>query len=131
MKPCCMVYPTRALSSPCFLFFRPLIAASSGVRASIWRGYDLLFFANLVIHSTDKLLFRWKQSVIERDKVEKGGVVERDGRSASGKNIGTVVENGVGMRVLVAWYCWPVVAFEGREVDPALTRARKVISLSQ
>ena len=32
MKPCCMVYPTRALSSPCFLFFRPLIAASSGVR---------------------------------------------------------------------------------------------------
>ena len=33
MKPCCMVYPTRASSSPCFLFFRPLIAASSGVRA--------------------------------------------------------------------------------------------------
>ena len=32
MKPCCMVYPTRASSSPCFLFFRPLIAASSGVR---------------------------------------------------------------------------------------------------
>ena len=28
--------------------------------ASIWRGYDLLFFANLVIHSTDKLLFTWK-----------------------------------------------------------------------
>ena len=70
-------------------------------------------------------------SVIERDKVKKGGVVERDGRSASGKNIGTVVENGVGMGILVAWYCWPVVAFECREVDPALTRARKVISLSQ
>ena len=33
MKPCCMVHPTRASSSPCFLFFRPLIAASSGVRA--------------------------------------------------------------------------------------------------
>ena len=31
-EPCCMVYPTRALSSPCFLFFRPLIDASSGVR---------------------------------------------------------------------------------------------------
>lgn len=52
-------------------------------------------------------------SVIERDKVKKGGVVERDGRSASGKNIGTVVENGVGMGILVAWYCWPVVTFEG------------------
>ena len=32
MKPCCMVYATRASSSPCLLFFRPLIAASSGVR---------------------------------------------------------------------------------------------------
>ena len=70
-------------------------------------------------------------SVIERDKVKKGGVVERDGRSASRENKGTVVENGVCMGILVAWYCWPVVAFEGREVDPALTRARKVISLSQ
>ena len=27
-----VVYPARALSSPCFLFFRPLIDASSGVR---------------------------------------------------------------------------------------------------
>ena len=38
-------------------------------------------------------------AVIERDKVKKGGV-ERDGRSASGKNIGTVVENGV------VWGSW-------------------------
>ena len=29
---CCIDYPTKALSSPCFLFFRPLIDASSGVR---------------------------------------------------------------------------------------------------
>ena len=35
------------------------------------------------------------------------------------------------MRILIARYCWPVVAFEGREVDPALTRARDVIGLSQ
>ena len=26
---------------------------------------------------------------------------------------GAVVENGVGMRILIARYCWPVVAFEG------------------
>ena len=31
-RTCCIDYPTRALSSPCFLFFRPLIDASSGVR---------------------------------------------------------------------------------------------------
>jgi len=70
-------------------------------------------------------------SVIERDKVKKGGVVKRDGRSATGENKGTVVEDGVGMGILVAWYCWSVVAFEGGEVDPALTRAREVVSLSQ
>ena len=32
--PCCVEYPTKALSSPCFLFFRPLLDASSGVRVS-------------------------------------------------------------------------------------------------
>ena len=42
--------------------------------ASIWRGYDLLFFANLVIHSTDKLLFTrkhqwWARSAWLPDKV--------------------------------------------------------------
>ena len=31
-EPCCLVYPIRVLSSTCFLFFRPLIDASSGVR---------------------------------------------------------------------------------------------------
>ena len=66
-------------------------------------------------------------SVIECDKVEKGSVVKRGGRAASGESKGTVVEDGVCMRILIARYCWPVVAFEGREVDPALTRARDVI----
>ena len=42
--------------------------------ASIWRGYDLFFFANLVIHSTDKLLFTrkhqwWARSAWLPDKV--------------------------------------------------------------
>ena len=31
-EPCCLVYSIRVLSSTCFLFFRPLIDASSGVR---------------------------------------------------------------------------------------------------
>ena len=31
-EPCCLVYPIRVLSFTCFLFFHPLIDASSGVR---------------------------------------------------------------------------------------------------
>ena len=31
-EPCCLVYSIKVLSSTCFLFFRPLIVASSGVR---------------------------------------------------------------------------------------------------
>ena len=50
--------------------------------------------------------------------------------AASGESKGAVVENGVCMRILIARYCWPVVAFEGRKVDPVLTRARDVIGLS-
>ena len=47
--------PTRALSSPCFLFFRPLINASSGVRVY---GRDLTFSSPIWSYMA-RMLHQW------------------------------------------------------------------------
>ena len=41
------------------------------------------------------------------------------------------MEDSICVRILVAWHRWPIVAFEGGEVNPACTRTREVVSLSQ
>ena len=40
------------------------------------------------------------------------------------------MEDSICVRILAARHRWPVVTFEGREVDPALTEARKIVSES-
>ena len=48
-EPCCLVYPIRVLLFP---------SSHRCIKrcTSVWRGYNLFFLANLIIHSTDKLL---------------------------------------------------------------------------
>ena len=41
------------------------------------------------------------------------------------------MEDSICVKILVARNSWPVVTFEGREVDPAMTGAREIVSESE
>ena len=70
-------------------------------------------------------------AVIKGDHVIKSGGIERDSRAAAGEGKSTVMEDSICVRILVARHSWPIVAFEGREMDPALTGTREIVGESQ
>ena len=70
-------------------------------------------------------------AVIEGYQVIQRCIIKRDRRAAARESEGTVMKDSVCVGILVAWHCWPIVAFEGGEVNPACTRSREVVGLGQ